>query len=69
MSPTPTFSQPEPPQRSGLLTALVAGALIANPRERQAVLEAVELEPRLELAAQAAAAALARTTSNASAPN
>ncbi|HEY2015725.1 MAG TPA: hypothetical protein VGH38_19615 [Bryobacteraceae bacterium] len=29
MSPTPTFTQPEPPQRSGLLTALVAGALIA----------------------------------------
>lgn len=29
MSPTPTFSQPEPPQRSGLLTALVAGAIIA----------------------------------------
>src|SRR5207248_5214317 len=53
----------------GDLADLVAGALIANPRERQAVLEAVELEPRLELAAQAAAAALARTTSNASAPN
>ncbi len=29
MSPTPTFTQPEPPQRSGLLIALVAGALIA----------------------------------------
>jgi len=53
----------------GDLADIVAGALIANPRERQAVLEAVELEPRLELAAQAAAAALARTTSNASAPN
>ena len=53
----------------GDLADLVAGALIANPRERQAVLEAVELEPRLELAAQAAAAALARTASNAEAPN
>ena len=53
----------------GDLADIVAGALIANPRDRQAVLEAVELEPRLELAAQAAAAALARTTSNASAPN
>ena len=29
MSPTPTYQQPEPQQRSGLLTALVAGALIA----------------------------------------
>ncbi len=29
MSPTPTFSQPEAPQRSGVLTALVAGAIIA----------------------------------------
>jgi len=53
----------------GDLADIVAGALIANPRDRQAVLEAVELESRLELAAQAAAAALARTTSNASAPN
>ena len=53
----------------GDLADIVAGALIANPRERQAVLEAVELERRLELAAQAAAAALASTTSNASAPN
>ncbi|OLC71863.1 MAG: hypothetical protein AUH83_15085 [Deltaproteobacteria bacterium 13_1_40CM_4_68_19] len=53
----------------GDLADIVAGALIANPRDRQAVLEAVELEPRLELAAQAAAAALARTASNASAPN
>jgi len=33
------------------------------------VLDAVDLEPRLELATQAAAAALARTTSGASAPN
>jgi Lon protease-like protein len=53
----------------GDLADIVAGALIANPRDRQAVLEAVELESRLELAAQAAAAALARTASNASAPN
>ena len=28
MSPTPTYQPPEP-QRSGMLTALVAGALIA----------------------------------------
>jgi uncharacterized protein len=53
----------------GDLADLVAGALIANPRERQALLEAVEVEPRLELAAQAAAAALARTAANAEAPN
>jgi Lon protease-like protein len=53
----------------GDLADIVAGALLANPRERQAVLEAVELEPRLELATQAAAATLARTASNAAAPN
>jgi uncharacterized protein len=53
----------------GDLADLVAGALIASARERQAVLEAVEVEPRLELAAQAAAAALARTASNAQARN
>jgi Lon protease-like protein len=53
----------------GDLADIVAGALIANPRERQAVLEAVELGPRLELAAQAAAATLARTASNAEALN
>jgi len=29
VSPTPTYQQPEPQPRSGLLTALVAGALIA----------------------------------------
>jgi hypothetical protein len=29
VSPTPTYQQPEPQQRSGLMTALVAGALIA----------------------------------------
>ncbi len=53
----------------GDLADIVAGALLATPRERQAVLDAVELEPRLELATQAAAAALARTASGASAPN
>jgi len=29
VSPTPTFTQAEPPQRSGLLIALVAGAIVA----------------------------------------
>jgi chromosome segregation ATPase len=29
VSPTPTYTQPEPPQRSGLLAALLIGALIA----------------------------------------
>ena len=53
----------------GDLADIVAGALLSNPRDRQSVLEAVEVEPRLELAMQAAAAALARTASNASAPN
>jgi Lon protease-like protein len=53
----------------GDLADIVAGALLANPRERQGVLEAVELEPRLQLATQAAAAALARTAFNVSAPN
>jgi Lon protease-like protein len=56
-------------QAPGDLADIVAGALLATPRERQAVLEAVELEPRLELATQAAAAALARTASSASAAN
>jgi len=56
-------------QAPGDLADVVAGVLLATPRERQAVLDAVELEPRLELATQAAAAALARTTSGASAPN
>ena len=37
--------------------------------ERQAVLEAIEIEQRLDLAIQAAAGALARTASNAEAPN
>jgi Lon protease-like protein len=53
----------------GDLADIVAGALLSSPRDRQSVLEAVEVEPRLELAVQAAAAALARTASNASAPN
>lgn len=55
-------------QGPGDLADVVAGALLATPRERQAVLDAVELEARLELATQAAAAALARTP-DASAPN
>jgi Lon protease-like protein len=53
----------------GDLADIVAGALLATPRERQAVLDAVELEPRLEMATQAAAAALARTATGASARN
>ncbi len=53
----------------GDLADVVAGVLLASPRDRQAVLDAVELEPRLELATQAAAGALARTASAASAPN
>src|SRR5437016_10077227 len=53
----------------GDLADIVAGALIANPRDRQAVLEAVELEPRLELAAPAPAAAPASAPAKASAPN
>ena len=44
------------------LADLVAGALLAQPRERQSVLEAVDVAQRLELAIQAAASALARTT-------
>jgi Lon protease-like protein len=56
-------------QGPGDLADIVAGALFATPRERQAALETVELEPRLELATEAAAAALARAASNASAPN
>jgi uncharacterized protein len=53
----------------GNLADIVAGALLTNPRERQAILEAVDLEPRLQMATQAAAAVLARTASNASARN
>lgn len=53
----------------GDLADLVAGALIPEPEGRQAVLEAVEILPRLELATQAAASALAQTASNARAPN
>jgi len=54
---------------AGDLADIVAGALLSTPRDRQSVLEAVEIEPRLELAMQAAAAALARTAANVSAPN
>jgi Lon protease-like protein len=53
----------------GDLADLVAGALLANPRERQSVLEAVDVAERLELVIQAAASALARTTLNAQALN
>src|SRR2546427_1524040 len=53
----------------GDLADIVAGALIPKPPDPPAGLEAVRLEPRPEPAAQAAAAALARTASNASAPN
>ena len=53
----------------GDLADIVGGALLANPRERQAVLEAVDVDQRLELVTQAAAAALARTTAGAQAPN
>ena len=53
----------------GDLADVVASAILDNAAERQAVLEAVELLPRLELATQAAAAALAETASSASAPN
>lgn len=56
-------------QDPGDLADLVASALLSSPKERQAVLEAVEIAPRLELVTQAAAAALAHTASNASAPN
>jgi Lon protease-like protein len=53
----------------GDVADIVAGALLASPRERQAVLEAVDAGDRLDLAIQAAAAALARTTSGAQARN
>ena len=53
----------------GDLADVVASAILHAPRERQAVLEAVEIVARLELVTQAAAAALAQTASNASAPN
>ena len=53
----------------GDLADVVAGALLEEPGDRQAVLEAVEILPRLELVTQSAAAALARTASHASAPN
>ena len=53
----------------GDLADIVAAALLADARDRQAVLEAIEIEQRLDLAIQAAAGALARTASNAEAPN
>ena len=53
----------------GDLADVVAGALLEDPADRQAALEAVEILPRLELVTQAAAAVLAQTASNASAPN
>ena len=56
-------------QDPGELADLVAGVVLESPAERQEVLEAVHLEERLSLAAQAAALALAQTASPASAPN
>jgi len=53
----------------GDLADVVGGALLSAPHERQAVLEAADVLDRLELATQAAAAALARTASSAEAPN
>jgi Lon protease-like protein len=53
----------------GDLADIVAGVLLPDAGDRQAVLEAVEMEQRLDLAIQAAAGALARTASNVEAPN
>jgi hypothetical protein len=53
----------------GELADVVAAAVLSSPRERQAVLEAVEILPRLELVTQAAAAALAQTTNLGATPN
>ncbi len=53
----------------GDLADVVAAAVISTPRERQAVLEAVEILPRLELVTQAAASMLAQTANSAEAPN
>ncbi len=53
----------------GDLADVVAAAVLSSPRERQAVLEAVEILPRLELVTQAAAAALAQTAHSDAAPN
>jgi Lon protease-like protein len=53
----------------GDLADIVAGALLASPRERQAVLDALGVEERLDFVIQAAAAALARTASAPEAPN
>ena len=53
----------------GDLADIVAGALVAQPRERQQVLEAIDVLDRLELAIQVAAAALARTATRPEALN
>jgi len=53
----------------GDLADIVAGALLPSPRERQAVLDALDVGDRLDMVTQAAAAALARTASSAEAPN
>jgi Lon protease-like protein len=53
----------------GDLADIVAGALLASPPERQAILDALDVEERLDVVTQAAAAALARTASGAEAPN
>jgi Lon protease-like protein len=53
----------------GDLADVVAAAVTSSPRERQSVLEAVEILPRLELVTQAVASVLAQTANNAEAPN
>jgi Lon protease-like protein len=53
----------------GDLADVVAGILLSSPTERQAVLEALDREQRLELVLKAAASALAQTAPRAAAPN
>jgi uncharacterized protein len=53
----------------GDLADIVAGGLLASPRDRQAVLDALDVEERLDVVTQAAAAALARTASAPEVPN
>ena len=53
----------------GDLADIVAGALLASPRDRQAVLDALDVEERLDVVTQAAAVALARTASAPEVPN
>ena len=53
----------------GELADLVAGVLVSSSRERQLVLETVEIVERLQLVIQLAAATLAATASPAAAPN